>query len=528
MARATYAVAVDWNDSGSFTDVGDDVTTRVLDGRTPVTFRYGRDTDRALSPIAPGEAHFALNNQSRAYSPENAASPLYGNVVPARPVQVSATLSGVTTVLFRGQLDDFTVNPAISDRYISVDCIDPLGILRGAAVSTGLYRGLRPGEAIHILLDAVGWPATARDIDTGATVMPYWWLDNDDAFDALMDLVYSEGPPALATVDTAGNLVFRDRHHRLRLSQSTTVQSTWRSSGVEPQVSPPADYNHGWKEIVNSVSFQLPQLAGAGVPSVVWQTSEQGLISITSGATVPIVAQATDPFFDAITPVQTTAFDADGNPNGDYTLVSGTVTVTLGRTSGLSTTIFVKAGVGGSAVISDLRLRATTVATVNTVQLQADDQASIAKYGRRTLTEDRSPKWASSGDAAAIATIILGQRAERLPTISVTMVSANATRLAQQLNRDLSDRVHLVEDHTGLDADCYIEQIAHEISDGGTNHRTTFGLEKIPAQITGAFVLGTSLLGTGKLGRRGFTELTSVFTLGSATNGVLGSDVLVP
>lgn len=524
MALAQYKVYADWNDDGDFADAGEDVTTRVLDGRTPLTFKYGRDTGRALSPISPGEAHFALNNQSRDYSGENTSSPLYGNVVPARPVQVTAIVSGVPTVLFCGQLDDFKLNPDFNDRYLNVDCIDPLGSLRGAQVSTGLYQGLRPGEAIGVLLDAVGWPAALRDLDVGATVMPYWWLDRDDAYDALMDLVASEGPPALVTVDTAGRLVFRDRHHRLQRAASTTVQSTWRSSGAEPLVSSPADYNHGWKEIINSVVFQLPQRAGAGVASVVWQS--QGQVSIAAGDTLSIVAQASDPFTGAVVPVQTTAFDDAGNGNGDYTLLSGTVTITLGRTSGLSTTVFVQSTGGTTAVIADLQLRAYSIATVNTIQLTAEDQGSIAKYGRRSLPDDHAPKWASNGDAAAIAQIILGQRGERLPTISVTMVAANTARLTQQLNRDLSDRVHLVETHTGLDADCYIEQISHEISQGGAEHRTTFGLEKIPAQVTGVFILGTSLLGTGKLGRRGFTDPSSMLVLG--TQATLGTNILAP
>lgn len=520
---AQYKVYIDWNADGDFADAREDVTSRILDGHTPLTMQYGRDQNRALSPIAPGEAHFALDNTSRDYSPENTSSPLNGLVVPGREVQVTAVLAGTTYTLLRAQLDDFKLNPDALERWVDVDCIDALGSLRGVKVTTGVYQALRPGEAIALLLDAVGWPAARRDLDIGATVMPYWWLDGDDAFDALMDLVYSEGPPALVTVDPTGKLVFRGRHHRLQNTASTAVQSTWRSSGTPPCISPPAVYNHGWKEIINSVVFQLPRRAQSGALTDVW--TSQGQVSIASGETVPIVAQASDPFVAAVTPVQTTAFDDDGNPNGDYTLVSGTVVVTLARTSGLSTTIFIKA-VSGPAIISDLSLRAKSIGTVSTVQVSAEDAASIAKYGRRSLPDERSPKWASPGDAQAITQIILGQRGERLPTINVTIQAGDATELTQQLNRDLSDRVHLVEPHTGLDSDCFIEQIAHSITEGGLDHSTSFGLEKIPAQILGAFVLGTSLLGTGKLGRRGFTDPSTMFVLG--TQGVLGTNVLVP
>lgn len=511
-----FRVYADWNADGDFADAREEITGRVLDGRTPLTMQYGHDQSRSLSPIAPGEARFAVNNLSRDYSPENTASPLAGQVVPGRKVWVTATLTGTTYTMLRAQIEDFDVLPDWDSRYLSVSCIDPLGALRGAMVSTGLYRGLRTGEAVNLLLDAVGWPVTMRDVEVGATVMPYWWLDREDAFEALMDLVYSEGPPALVTVDSSGRIVFRSRHHRLQRAASTTAQSTWRASGARPHISSPATYNHGFKEIINSVTFEMPMRQVAGVISDVW--TSQGLISVAAGETLAIIAQASDPFVGALVPEVGT----------DFTLMSGSVTVTLARTSGLSTTIFVQASSGGPAVLADLKLRGYAVTTVTTVQIQAQDTASIGKYGPQSLPDVRTPKWASPGDARAIASIVLGQRGERLATISVSMRAGTAVEQRQQLTRDLSDRVRVIEPHTGLDADCFVEQIAHSVSQGGAEHVTTFGLEKIPTQITGAFILGSGVLGTNRLGRRGFTETSSMFVLGSVTNGVLGTSILVP
>lgn len=506
-----YKVYVDWNADGDFSDPREDVTSDVLDGRTALSMQFGRDQERALSPIGPGEAQLALDNQSRVYSPENTSSALYGQVVPSRSVQVTGTVGASTYMMFRGDLDDLTLLPGREDRYLSVSCIDGLGQLRGTTISTGVYQGLRPGEAIGLVLDAVGWPATLRDLDVGATVMPFWWLDGADAFDAILEIVNSEGPPALVTIDaTTGNFVFRSRHHRLLNSVSTTAQSTWRSSGVEPVISAPTSYNAGFKEIVNAISFELPQYMVTGDLTTVW--SSQGLLSVASGETKQIVAQGSSPFINATPPVQDT----------DYSLVSGTVTITLSRTSGASTTILVTAS-GGAAIISGLSLRAQAVSTSTTIQVTAEDGGSIIKYGRSSLPSGREPKWASAGDADAICQIILGQRAERLPTVAVTMVSANTTRLTQQLTRDLSDRVHITEAHSGLDADCFIERIAHTITQGGTEHRTTFGLEKCPTQISGAFILGTSLLGTGVLGRRGLANPSTMFVLGTS---LLGTGIL--
>jgi hypothetical protein len=207
----------------------------------------------------------------------------------------------------------------------------------------------------------------------------------------------------------------------------------------------------------------------------------------------------------------------------DYT-ATGTVTVSMPQTSGQSTTVVLTAP-SGVAYVEDLRVRGYLVQEAGSLTVSGED-ASTARYGRRTSTSLRPPKWAGFYDAQAIVQLILAQRAERLPTIQVTMVAANNTRQLQQLTRDLSDRVHITEYETGLDADCWVEQIAHNVTQGGTEHRTVFGLEKAPAQVTGAFVLGTSTLGTGKLGRRGFADPDRIFILGSATNGQLGNDIL--
>jgi hypothetical protein len=516
---ASFKVYVDWVADGDFADAGDDITHRVLDARTPITTRYGRDQARALSPTAAGEANLELDNQSRDYSPENTSSPLNGLVLPGRSVLIQATLSGTTYTLFTGHLDDFTVQPGREARSVQLSCLDPLARLKGVQVSTELKQGLRTGEAVNALLDAAGWSATLRDIDPGGSTLPWWWLDGDDAFDALLDLVDSEGPPALVSIDEAGRIVFRDRHHRLLRAASTTVQSTWRSSGsIEPLISAPAEYNHGWKEIVNTVTFEMPVRQLDSVRSPVWTSA--GTISLAAGETQPITVRGSTPFAGAIVPVA----------GVDYTLMSGSVSITIGRTSGASTTLFVTA-VGGPAVIQNLQLQAYTLETVATTVVTVEDSTSIGLYGRRSAPTTNTPTWASMGDAKAIAVIIIAQRSARVPTIAVTLVNANNTRGAQQLSRDLSDRVHLTESQTGLDADCYIEQIAHSISQGGREHRTTFGLEKAPTQVTGALILGSAtsgVLGTNKLGKRGLANPANMFILGSGTNGVLGTNILSP
>jgi hypothetical protein len=272
-------------------------------------------------------------------------------------------------------------------------------------------------------------------------------------------------------------------------------------------MSDPLTYNHGFKEIVNSVSVDVPLRTIDFLPSQVW--SSQGLITIAAGTTVYITAKASGPFLNAIVPVQDT----------DYTLVSGGVTIGLSQTSGASTIISILAA--SDSVVQDLQLRAQAVQSTS-ITVTVEDQVSIGRYGRKSLSDGRLPVWANPYDAQAILQLIVAKRADRLPTLQVTMRGAgSALRLAECLYRNLSDRVHITESLTGLDSDCYIEQIQHTIGQGGTEHVTSFGVEKIPPLVTNPFMFDTSGQGfdQGNFAASGADNPATMFRLDTAGQG---------
>jgi hypothetical protein len=114
----------------------------------------------------------------------------------------------------------------------------------------------------------------------------------------------------------------------------------------------------------------------------------------------------------------------------DYSVI-GTVAVALSRTSGESTTItLTSAAAPSSRTCSCGRFKLQSTTVVVTVE----DQPSIAKYGRKSLQDVRLPVWANQYDAEAILDLIVAKRAERLPTVTVTMRgAANPYRLAECL-----------------------------------------------------------------------------------------------
>jgi hypothetical protein len=495
---ATYAAVVDWLGDGDFADTGDVVTTRVR--ATPaVDVRFGRETGRALDPTSPGRGSLDLDNRSKDYSPDYASSPLYGLTGPGRNVLLTATLSATTYTLMRGIIDGYEVTPDRLSRKVSLTLADGLSLLVGNQISTPVYSGITTGQAINLVLDAANWPAAARDIDYGATCIPWWWEEGADAWDAIQRLVSSEGPPAFASIDGDGNFVFRGRHHRLIRTASITSQATFRDSGAEPRFSEPFTCDAGWSGVINSITFAVTTRQPSGTVDVVWSTDD--VFILADGETQMVTASSGEPFVHAVTPVSGT----------DYVLTSGTVTVSLTRNSGAATTILITA-TGGPAVVTGMALRAAQVATIRTIQVHVEEGASITRCGRRSDSSIDAP-WAGVWDALAVGETILSQRADRAPTVTITLKGANDTRLTQQLARDLSDRITIVEAQTGLNDDFHIGSIHHSIAWEDRLHTTQFGCEKAPDYPANVMILDTSVLNTGTLGSVGRDDPSTVMIL---------------
>lgn len=226
-----YTMGVDWSGDGTFTGTAEDVTPDLLEG-TPITYVYGRDQNRQLSPPAVGTMAFALCNTSRVYSPENPGSPLAGDFTPSSPARMQVDWDTVTYPLGTGQIEDYELHPDRGNRSVDVTVLDGLGHLDKVTISTGVYAARRTGELMHVVLDAAGWTGP-RDIGLGATFVPWWWLEAMNAFTAVQDLVRAEGPPSIAYISPDGTFTFRDRHHRLLREASLSAQATFEAQAVD-------------------------------------------------------------------------------------------------------------------------------------------------------------------------------------------------------------------------------------------------------------------------------------------------------
>jgi hypothetical protein len=377
---------------------------------------------------------------------------------------------------------------------VSVTALDALATLNEVKISTEVHQGVRTGEAIGLVLDAVGWPAGLRDLDVGATTIRWWWEQDVVALEALVKIVNSEGPGAFIHADPDGQVVFRDRHHRLIRPESATSQATF-TGDVEPCFSDPFVYDHGLRDIINVVALSVEERDPSAESETVWESDQ--IHNISPSQTLALRVETSDPVISA----------AMG-----YSLRAGSVTAAqVTPDSGQALQVSVTAGVAG-AQIDGLHVTARPVAVRRTYQVQHEDAGSQATYGKRSGGAPEVP-WAGIHDADAIAQIVIGTRAQRLPIVSMRVISKNAERLEQQLSRDLSDRIHITERETGLDNDFYVEQIQHTILSGGAAIETTFGCEKAPVQPSNVFRFDVTGAGfdDGVFGSLGLDEPQQIF-----------------
>jgi hypothetical protein len=296
MAVGTYVMAVDWSGDGDFGDTGEDITARTI------SVEYNRGNDYAsqlVGKATAGTLTAMLNNESGDYSTFNASSPLAGNLVPGRKIKLTANDGSTTFTLWSGFLDSIEPMPAASGPNLArLRAIGPLGYLNKFEVSTAMFTDTATGALVGEILDAAGWPADDRDIDTGLITLPYFWAQRTPTFQALRLIEDTE--TAMLEENGAGQIVYRDRHARSKDARSTASQATYSDAsgaglayGGITQIDP-------LKFIYNDLRAKVQFFSVAGSASVLWTHPE-------SGSSSPSIAAGDVKTFTALYPSTGTA-----------------------------------------------------------------------------------------------------------------------------------------------------------------------------------------------------------------------------
>ena len=177
------------------------------------------ETKRGRNPQADqfqtGTLTMRIVDQNGDFNPQNPVGPYYNLLTPMRKVQITATYGAVTYPVFSGFITSYTTTTPKNANdvvYSTITAVDAFRLAQNAQVSTvaGTSAGQLSGARINALLDAIDWPASMRDVDTGLTTMQ---ADPGTARTSLaaMQTVETSEYGALY-VDAAGSFVFQDRN----------------------------------------------------------------------------------------------------------------------------------------------------------------------------------------------------------------------------------------------------------------------------------------------------------------------------
>lgn len=487
-----YQLSVSWSRGGDFTGTLENVSPYVAKD-TAIVASWGRSEPRATADAASGKLSFALNNNTRQFSPENASSPIAGRVVSGTPVQLTVLdpATGSQTVLYKAPIDTLAVDMTGAARPFTAECLDGWGKPGDTQLSTAVYQGQRTGDLINVVLDQIGWPVSRRVIDPGATLVPYWWAEGIDAATAVTDLVHSEGPPAIAYVQ-AGVFYFRDRHHRVTLAGSLASQGTYTHAypagpiGTDHKILKGSClYDHGLDHVVNTATLEVvPRVPQQ--PGVVWSSTDP--IVLAGSTSTTLVIRTDDPFLNLQTPsAAVTYLDDGGVLTSDYVIAQGSATFSLSRTSGQSAFLTITAGGGGVVINTGVKVRGTPLAAGAARVFSASDTSSQATYGINNW--DGAAPWAPFYDAEAIVNQVVAVYARPMPTITFQVEArlSGGTKTAV-LALKIGDRITVRVDELGLNADFMVEQLTHTVQALGVRHTVTVGAQlAAPVQAANPF-----------------------------------------
>lgn len=516
MPKPVYKFEVDWDHDDTYGHAQVDITADVPIVR-PWSWGAGRSGNSSLSSKSQaGKLVLPLMNRTGKFSSFNTSSPIYGLIKPGRRVRVyMGPTNGVPDQLvWSGRLDN--ILPAASVSSHPSATLTAFGVL--ATVAAGRARVERKttilvSDAVDDVLDSIGFPAGARDINTSQSTMSAWIVKESGKGNALRELFALEDTEfGWIRESKDDEVVFEDRHYRFsgaRLTSQKTYADDGTGGAILYQSIPQTD---PVKDVYNRITARVPN-DGLASLSTLWQTLFVGSDSalIAPGETQIFRAEYPSPTAAVqdvgavwTTPVATTDYTANTqSDDGGIDLVAS-IGVSVTKSLDLMTIAMTNNHATLSAYITKNQARGQAVREADVQEVEAFDQDSIDSYGDREWP-NKAKYLGTLQEAIDSCRYILSLQKDVSPRMNVSfLASADSAHLTEAYTRFLSDRV-TVESHTAtqlglVSEEMFVERIQHHVVNGGAPHRVTLTLSSASA-VAKIIVLDTGPgLDTGVLG----------------------------
>jgi hypothetical protein len=495
----TWIIAVDWDRNGDYSGTYDDVTNRVISAKWFLGMRklYEEIADETSLDLV-------LDNVDRRYSPDYSSSPLFGKVVPQRPVRIQSNDGTTTRTHWIGWIN--TIEPAVNKngkRTIQLTAIGAMQFLKAAESNLELQENKRTDQIIaELIKEVVIPPALNRAwvlgrvgnselglttyladtsaysvLDTGALTLGMagdnWVVqggasdqekDSFDVYRAIKDISAAEH--GKFQFDREGKALLWNRHHLL---QGATSQATFDDTMTDMAYTY-AELDECKNEIIVVCH---PRKMGTTANDILWEL-EDAIIRVEPGKTREVYIKYEDEGKNRIGGRDVTVTDVE--------FESGTATVIVDAKANGAELKLVNNGTV-AAIVKKCIIRGRKITDSGEMEAKAIDQSSIIDYGRRTLRLNL-PSIDSLEHAQYIADFERDRRGQPRGTVAAVTVASHGKKgggqHAHQFARTLGDLITIQETQTGHDKNYYVIGEAHELTNSATLWKTTWYLEPAP------------------------------------------------
>lgn len=361
--KGTSSVIQEWDKY-----VYEDFSERIL------SMEWERETEPPTSAITLATAKIVMDNHDDLFTPSNSLSPLYGNLLPKRPIRITAGFAGETIPQFIGMTD---AKPEIDEKNKTATfyCIDFLKFMMDQPLDEELmYIDLRTDEIIESLLEGGGILASQMDLDTGSVIIPFAYFPKGMKRGEALRLVAESELGNLSMAEN-GRATFQNRTN---WNDNTPVWDFNKLNTLERKTASKSD-------IINVVEV-YSQARAVMAKQKLWEMS--GTVEIKPGSTAEIfpdfrddygalpVTTMDDPQY--ITVASTSLYatneleDGSGDPLNSFVSLTASDLFSTG-----AKLVFSNAHSSKSIFITQLELFATPAKVQNDIYVRVQDDASV-------------------------------------------------------------------------------------------------------------------------------------------------------
>lgn len=449
-----YALEVEFV-TGSYTNITDDCERVSIDRRASTLGR----------PLSVGVMDIALNNSNGKYSPSNSASAFYSYLKPNKKIRLRATFSGTTYPVFAGTIKQFTVQPILGPRTVTLRAQDQIARLKDNNINIPLYTDTNPASLFTAIMSECN--VASFGTDTFYDDIPFAWFQNRQANSAIQEIL--ESGYYWAANGPCEQLFFHNRYFNVL----GTVTASFDNTGFG------LTYALDDRNIANiSHVVAQPRIISTNVRTVAYL--EPSAITVPASSHVnfwlnyfdPDNKQENTPATDLITPVVSLDYrlnTASGDSGTDLTLTASLDISFFGATAICS--LF--NGSDSTAYVTTFNVRGKPIQRIPTFTTYSSVNSSITEYGERdiTLTSNLIKNKNFAQDYAEFLTAEFHD-----PKPDMTISHKNI--FPEQLSIDLGNLIHIRENNTGVNNKFTVLGISHVINlKNGIEHVTNYTID---------------------------------------------------